>query len=81
MQAVALMTGDDFLLSFNLTIDTSDVLVYIKDLAYNWTEHGVNNEMFFDDHYQTTFAPIVGPSGICFNFNMVNSSRLFHMDK
>jgi hypothetical protein len=32
MQAVALVTGDEFLAGYNLTIDTDDVLNFIKEL-------------------------------------------------
>jgi hypothetical protein len=35
MQAIGLVTGDEFLVPFNLTIDTDDVLKYMKHLTWD----------------------------------------------
>jgi hypothetical protein len=78
MQAVALVTGDDFLVPFNLTIDTADVLSYIDKLSYKWDYW--NNFATFDDFFGIDFASMIGPAGFCFNFNMIDALELFHLD-
>lgn len=77
MQAVALVTGDEFLLSYNVSIDTDDIRSYIVDLHDLWDQE---NDAFFDDIYGIDFAFIIGPSGCCYNFNLADPDDLFHLD-
>jgi hypothetical protein len=79
MQAVALVTGDEFLLSYNLTIDVHDVLSFINQLNFKWTDPRVRKYATFDDYYGVDFAYIIGPSGFCFNFNMINADELLDL--
>jgi hypothetical protein len=82
MQAIGLVTGDEFLVPFNLTIDTDDVLKYMKHLTWDWTdERSFHQVIHFDDYYGVDFAEIVGASGFCYNFNMVDSDKLFRLDR
>jgi hypothetical protein len=81
MQAIALVTGDEFLVPFNLTIDTDDVQKYVKHLTWDWTNPSLKHEIHFDDYYSVDFAEILGASGICYNFNLVDSKKLFHLNK
>jgi hypothetical protein len=82
MQAIGLVTGDEFLVQFNLTIDTEDVLDYIKNLTWDWTDpYKYVNNNDFDDDFGIDFAAIVGPLGICYNFNMVEAVDLFYLEK
>jgi hypothetical protein len=81
MQAVALVTGDEFLVQYNLTIDAEDVLDYIKNQLYDWTEFGCRSEAEFDDRFKAHLALIPGPSGYCYNFNLADGSDLFHLEK
>jgi hypothetical protein len=37
MQAVELMTNDDFLAQYNLSLDTSDIMDYMKKAMRVWT--------------------------------------------
>jgi hypothetical protein len=80
MQAVAVVTGDEFLLSYNLSLGTEDLLYYIDQLQFNFTRKSASSYAFFDDCYGVDFTPIIGPSGICFNFNLVDAEALFNLD-
>jgi hypothetical protein len=79
MQAVALVTGDEFLVPLNLTIDTENVLELIESLSYHiYGEFDDYTESYFDDFYGIDFAPILAPSGYCYNFNMIEAKDLYH---
>jgi acid-sensing ion channel, other len=78
MQAVALVTGDEFLVPFNLTIDANDVVNYIKKLTDSWKT--ILDNINFDDQYGVAFAEIIGPFGFCYNFNLIRSTELFNLD-
>jgi hypothetical protein len=80
MQAVALATNDDFLVSYNLTIDAGDVLDYMKKLTYIWMDRTFSKQAEFDDMYIVYLSLVAGPSGYCYNFNMANASDLLHLD-
>jgi hypothetical protein len=56
MQAIALATGDEFLVPFNLTIDAEDVLDYMSELRVRWHNRKTTNFAFFDDYYGVEFA-------------------------
>jgi hypothetical protein len=79
MQVVALVTGDEFLVPYNLTIDTEDVLVYINLLSKAYETY--QNFVTFDDYYGIDFARVIGSTGFCYNFNMVNASQLLRLDQ
>jgi hypothetical protein len=80
MQAVSLVTGDEFLVPFNLTIDTEDVLETVQDLCWIWYER-LTQHLGFDDFYGVNLVPLIGSSGYCFTFNIVEPDELFHKDK
>jgi hypothetical protein len=79
MQAIALVTGDDFLLSFNLTIDTGNVLDYLRKLLVPWKHESYARSAHFDDYYGVDFATTLGPTGFCYNFNMIDAQDLFNL--
>jgi hypothetical protein len=79
MLAVALVTGDEFLVGYNLSIDTSDIINSISHLNFLWDEMKLRKG-FFMDHYAIDFAAIPGASGICYNFNMVDAHDLYHLE-
>jgi hypothetical protein len=79
MQAVALVTGDEFLVTYNLTIDIHDVLIYIHDLTFKWSDTRTMKYATFDDFYGVDFAYMVGPTGFCYNFNMIDADKLFDL--
>jgi hypothetical protein len=79
MQAVALVTGDEFLVPFNLTIETRDVLDYIENINYLWKSY--ENYATFDNLFGIDFASIIGSSGFCYNFNMIDADELFNLDQ
>jgi hypothetical protein len=78
MQAIALVTGDEFLLPYNLTIGLEDVLDYIDSLNYKWDTY--DNDATFDDLYGIDFAYEIGSTGFCFNFNMVDADEIFQLN-
>jgi hypothetical protein len=82
MQAVGLTANDDFLVQYNLTIDTSDVQKYIMKLNYNFSANGIKsfNHAFFDEYFDVRFSKIAGQSGFCYTFNMVEARKLFDLE-
>jgi hypothetical protein len=80
MQAIALATGDEFLVPFNLTIDVENVIEYLKKLLVEWNDKNIAKLANFEKKYGIDFALVVGPSGFCYNFNMVNSHELFNLE-
>jgi hypothetical protein len=79
MQAVALVTGDEFLVQYNLTIDSSDVYDYMSELRFNWHKFDHAYIASFDNYYGVDFAEIFGPTGFCYNFNMPEADDFFHL--
>jgi hypothetical protein len=78
MQAVALVTGDEFLIPYNLSMDTKDVFNSFEKLHREWNKN--ENDAYFDDLYGIDFARIFGPSGICYNFNMADPDKVFNLN-
>ena len=56
MQAVGLVTSDNFLARYNLTVETNDVLDYIKNLTWNWSSKKLIHMIHFDDYYGVNLA-------------------------
>jgi hypothetical protein len=81
MQAVALVTGDELLVPFNMSINTEDVLSFIDQIKFDFKFYERSSYITFDDQYGVDFAPIFGPSGVCYNFNMVDAYEMLHLDK
>ena len=80
MQAIALVTGDEFLVPFNLTIDTDDVLDFIQNLHTQWNQFGYTRNAHFDDFYGIDFAVIAGSAGLCYNFTIIDANELFNLE-
>jgi hypothetical protein len=82
MQAMSLVTGDEFLLQYNLTIDADDLLDYIQKIQMDFAPAPVffPNKANFDDNFGVFFAKIIGSRGFCYSFNMVDSKELFNLD-
>jgi hypothetical protein len=79
MQAVALATGDQFLLRYNLSVDTRDVLSYISDLTFKWVMK--ENFATFDEFYGIDFAPLIGSTGVCYSFNNADPEQIFNLNR
>jgi hypothetical protein len=80
MQAIALATGDEFLVPYNLTIDTNDVLVYIRDLFTIWRIPRISRTAIFEQNYAVYLTAIVSHAGFCHNFNMIKAEELLNLD-
>jgi hypothetical protein len=81
MMSIALVTGDEFLLAYNLTIGAEDVLDYMKRLFVDWKDTSVFKNAYFDDKDGINFAGIVGPTGFCYNFNLADAAKLFNLNE
>jgi hypothetical protein len=79
MQAVALVTGDEFLVPYNLTIDIGDVDKYMDKLSWMW--YTTMQNIGFDGYRGVRFATILGHSGYCQSFNIVALSDIFRVTK
>jgi hypothetical protein len=76
MLAIALVTGDEFLVPYNLTIGTEKVLICLVGLLSKWSQKDFQRESYFDDKYAIEFNIVTGPSGFCYNFNMAKSEEV-----
>ena len=78
MQAIALVLNDEFLLQFNISIETEDILIFIDNLTYHLQkEHKI---VHFDDFFAVEFAKIIGPNGFCYTFNIIEPNDLFNLE-
>jgi hypothetical protein len=82
MQAMSLVTGDEFLLPYNLSIDSDDLFDYIQKIQMDYLPppNGIFNQANFDDKFGVFFAKIIGSRGFCYSFNIVESEKLFNLD-
>jgi len=81
MQAIALVTNDKFLLNFNISIDTSDVVDYMHKLERQWFGNNYFPAVYFLERYAVNFTKVISHRGICYDFNIVDASELFHLDR
>ncbi|KAL7012612.1 hypothetical protein ACKWTF_014954 [Chironomus riparius] len=76
LQAISLVISDDFLLKYNATrIPTDDIADQIETITLSLRNLIVTST--FSDIYATILSKIVGPSGVCYNFNMVDAQNLY----
>jgi hypothetical protein len=80
MQAVALVTGDEFLVQFNLTIDAVNMDDFLYELTWKW-EKDINQRIGFDDFYGARFRQILSFSGMCFTFNVAAIEEILNLEK
>lgn len=80
MQAVGLANRDDFLARHNVSVDTDDLVDYIRKLTFVWKQFKLYHFMSFDDILGVDFAEILGPSGFCYNFNLIGAEELYHLE-
>jgi hypothetical protein len=77
--AVALATGDEFFVAYNLSIDTNEIMLSINRLNFIWEQIRLRDG-YFMDAFGIDFAAMAGASGICYNFNMINAADLYHLE-
>jgi hypothetical protein len=77
MQALTLATGDEFLVPYNLTIDTENLEYYLQELAWSWYENQYQI-ISFDDIYGVHFYRNFGLSGMCYTFNIIAFDKIFN---
>jgi hypothetical protein len=90
MQAIELATGDDFLANYNVSIDTSDVIEYMRKATRIWTSKlGESDEILGQYHHWADFilqfklimAEVITQRGFCYSFNIAEPSQLFRLEK
>jgi len=81
MQAIALVTNDKFLLDYNISIDASDVVDYMHKLERQWFGKGFQPAVYFLERYAVNYTKVISHRGICYDFNIVDASELFHLDR
>jgi hypothetical protein len=80
MQAIALVTGDEFLVPYNLTIDVALVEFFLYELTWKWNLK-LGQNIGFDDFYGVEFMWNLGFSGMCTTFNNVAIEEIFYLEK
>jgi hypothetical protein len=84
MQATALVTGDEFLLNYNIDIDASDVTDYILNLTWDWSAHRSYRNKFthihFDDYWTVYFSELITPYGFCYTFNNPDPDQFYNLN-
>jgi hypothetical protein len=89
MQAIELQTHDDFLAQYNLTIDTSDVIEYMKKARRIWNSpykkylDGLGTfytYVDFKNQFSIDLAEILTSDGFCYSFNIVDASELLKLE-
>jgi hypothetical protein len=84
MQATALVTGDEFLLNYNIDIDASDVTDYILNLTWDWS--GIRTKIYkhsflhYDDYWTVYFSEVITPYGYCYTFNNPDPDKFYRLD-
>jgi hypothetical protein len=81
MQAIALATGDEFLVPYNLTIEVGNIRNELVDLNWYWYNKYLPNNIAFDDLFSVIFTSNLGFSGICYTFNIVKFEEIFFIEK
>jgi hypothetical protein len=85
MQAIALITGDELLLNYNVDIETHDVINYMRNLTWKWAYMEEKKELkttlsvYFDDKYGAAFTEVITPYGICYTFNNPDAQQFFNL--
>jgi hypothetical protein len=90
MQAIELATGDDFLAKYNLSIDTSDVIEYMRKATRIWTLNDGDRPKDLGEYYHCAdfmlkfkliTAEVITQRGFCYSFNIAEPSQLFRLEK
>lgn len=89
MQAIELIARDDFLAQYNVSIDTSDVIEYMRKAIRVWDLQGkydknlgtYSHEMNFKDKYLIEFAEIITSNGFCYSFNIADAKDILKLEK
>lgn len=78
MHAIGLIMNDDFLVQFNLSLSTENITDYFYKV------HRIIFEYYkgsFIQKYKINFAKVLTPFGLCFTFNNMDSSEMFHINR
>jgi hypothetical protein len=76
LQAISLVISDDFLLKYNISrIPTDDIAEQIEEFTMSLRKIIVTST--FSDIFAVVLSKVAGPSGVCYNFNMVDAQNLF----
>lgn len=77
MHAIGLIMNDDFLVQFNLSLSTENIIDSFYQVQRITNEYNGS----FIQKYKINFANLMTPFGLCLTFNNFDSSDLFHFNK
>ena len=78
MHAIGFLINDDFLLQFNLSLSTENIMSSLNAVEGIWNNQ---QEGSFIQKYSLEFAKIITPYGFCYTFNSLNASDLLNFNK
>ena len=76
LQAIGLFISDDYLLNYNISrIPTNDIPERINQFTLSFQKLILMST--FSDFIAPLFAKMIGPNGICYNFNTIGANELY----
>lgn len=92
MHAVEIVTDDNVLLQRNISVDTSDLIDYIRKASRIWTDPDVEvyentgfinfkHQVDFKNKYWVDFAEVLTEKGFCYSSNIVDAAEMFRLEK
>jgi hypothetical protein len=86
MQITSLISNDEAMLTFNLSIPTDDFVDRLDDFISFWNYqegdfYPRDQYAMWDSHFEVNFTRILQPEGFCYTFNLPMISEFFHVDK
>jgi hypothetical protein len=85
MQIASLISNDDFMSSFNVSIPTNDFVEGLGDFIEFWIYESYNfypediNAIWLGK-FEVNLTRTLHPKGFCFTFNLPKAADIFNMD-
>lgn len=82
MQVVSLVTGDEFLNSFDLDLNTNQFYSYLKDITLDLKDKisyfkVIHMNIYLGVHLST----VITSNGFCYSFNLPDADKFFQLEK
>ena len=78
MEAIGLVMNDDFLLHYNITIPTKNIMKYIFELNPRMR---TKEQASFDKIYAINFTKVITQWGYCNTFNILDAAKLINLNE
>ena len=78
MHAIGLFNDDDFLLQFNLSFSTENIMSSFYVMQRRFPDWQIGS---FIQKNNLEFAKILTPFGVCYTFNTLDAPELFDFNK